>query len=156
MMQIHKKQNFCTLQIQTKNLIGIKVRRILILALKYTFLSEGTYTFIVKNTSQAIELQSVLVHRRRSIQYICAKSTSSSQQQNDPVSQINVTHAAILNNLFREENRCHFDDSVFKSSLNFDNLNCIHSSEFRLNYFLMYSKLLEGIQLKINSCTTSY
>jgi len=58
--------------------------------------------FYRQNTAQGIGLQSVLVPRRS----ICiGKNTSLFQQQNEPVSQINVNHAAILDILLREKNR---------------------------------------------------
>jgi len=57
--------------------------------------------FYRQNTAQGIGLQSVLVPRRS----ICTKNSSLFQQQNEPVSQINVNHAAILDILLREKNR---------------------------------------------------
>jgi len=57
--------------------------------------------FYRQNTAQGIGLQSVLVPRRS----ICTKKSSLLQQQNEPVSQINVNHAAILDILLKEKNR---------------------------------------------------
>jgi len=57
--------------------------------------------FYRQNTAQGIGLQSVLVPRRS----ICTKNSSLFQQQNEPVSQINVNHAAILDILLKEKNR---------------------------------------------------